>query len=568
MFPETHPALQQALAERGYTEPTPVQAAVLQPETPGRDLLVSAQTGSGKTVAFGLALAGTLLGDAEQFERAGAPMALIVAPTRELAMQVERELAWLYAYTGARIISCIGGMDARREGEQLERGAHIVVGTPGRLNDHMRRGRLVLSGLRAVVLDEADEMLDMGFREELEALLSAMPAERRTLMFSATIAKDIAALARTFQKEALRIDTVVRDQPHADIEDRAIETAPDETEHAVVNVLRFYESPTALVFCATRDGVRHLQSSLLERGFTSVSLSGELTQNERTRALQLLRDGQARVCVATDVAARGLDLPDLQSVIHADLPTDRANLLHRSGRTGRAGRKGMAVLIVPRSRRRKAESLLLSAGLNATWGPPPGPDDVRAQDRERMLADPLLTEPPSDEDRAMAAALLAGRAAEDLAAALVRLYRARLPAPEEVSAKAVRVDRPARAEREAAGHDGGATTWFSVSLGRTRKADPKWLVPLICRLGGVTKRDIGAIRIFDTDTKFEIRQDLAPAFLAAAQAAAPGESVTVSEAVAPAASSARARPGGSRPTPKSGKPPVRRSRSEKARRRP
>src|SRR4051812_28059499 len=207
-FPDAHPSLLRALAERGYTEPTAVQAAVLEGSAAGRDLLVSAQTGSGKTVAFGLAIAPVLLGAAERFDAAGAPLALVVAPTRELAQQVERELTWLYAPAGARIASCIGGMDARREARALEWGCHIVVGTPGRLCDHLRRGALDLSAVRAVVLDEADEMLDFGFREELEQVLASSPEGRRTLLFSATIPREIADLARQFQQDALRIDTV------------------------------------------------------------------------------------------------------------------------------------------------------------------------------------------------------------------------------------------------------------------------------------------------------------------------------------------------------------------------
>lgn len=568
MFPSTHPALQRALAARGYETPTPVQAAVLQPEAEGRDLLVSAQTGSGKTVAYGLAFAPTLMEGAETLPPPGAPLALVVAPTRELAMQVQRELTWLYGQAEARIASCIGGMDGRREGYALQAGAHIVVGTPGRLCDHLRRGRLNLTSLRVLVLDEADEMLDLGFREELEALLAAAPETRRTLLFSATIAKDIAALARQYQRDALRIDTLVRNQPHADIEYRALRVAPGDAEHAVVNVLRYHDGGTAMVFCATRDGVRHLQSSLMERGFTSVALSGELSQEDRTRALQSLRDGRARVCVATDVAARGLDLPDLGLVVHADLPTDRANLLHRSGRTGRAGRKGLCVLIVPLSRQRRAEQLLSQAGITATWDVPPGPDEIRARDAERLLVDPVLTETPSPDDLVLARTLLAGRSAEDIAAALVQMYRARLPAPEDLApvgpaapgerggfgrgardprGRALRGEgrepregrpfREPRAPRDpdappAPARERGPMAWFRMNIGRRSKADPKWLVPLICRVGQVTRQEIGAIRIFDAETKFEIRQDAAAAFLDAVQADQSGE-VAITEATPP-----------------------------------
>jgi ATP-dependent RNA helicase DeaD len=300
-FPATHPSLARALADRGYAEPTPVQAAVLQPEAAGRDLLVSAQTGSGKTVAYGLAFAATLLGDAERFEAAAEPLALVIAPTRELALQVQRELIWLYGPSGARIASCVGGMDIRREARALEDGCHMVVGTPGRLRDHLERGRLDPSRMRVVVLDEADEMLDLGFREDLTFILDATPAERQTLLFSATIPRDIATLARRYQRDALRIDTVDQSQPHGDIEYKAVRLAPNEIEHGVVNVLRFFEARGAMVFCHTREMVRRLHGSLLERGFSAVALSGEYSQSERTHALQALRDGRARVCVATDV---------------------------------------------------------------------------------------------------------------------------------------------------------------------------------------------------------------------------------------------------------------------------
>src|SRR3954452_18318917 len=181
-FPKTNPSLERALVDRGYNDPTPVQAAVLEPDARDRDLLVSAQTGSGKTVAYGLAMASTLLGDAERFDAPREPLALIVAPTRELALQVQRELIWLYGPAGARVASCVGGMDIRREQRALADGCHIVVGTPRRLRDHIERGRLALSQLRAVVLDEADEMLNLGFREDLGFILDAAPPDRRTLL--------------------------------------------------------------------------------------------------------------------------------------------------------------------------------------------------------------------------------------------------------------------------------------------------------------------------------------------------------------------------------------------------
>ena len=522
-FPTSHPSLDRALSERGYAEPTPVQAAVLDAEQ-GRDLLVSAQTGSGKTVAFGLALAPTLLGESEKFAEFGAPVALVIAPTRELALQVSNELQWLYAQTGARIVSCVGGMDPKVERRQLDRGCHIVVGTPGRLRDHVERGALDLSTLKAVVLDEADEMLDMGFQEDLTFILDAAPAERRTLLFSATLARDIVQLAKTYQKDALRIDTVAGNKSHADIEYKAIRVAPNEVELAVVNVLRYFEAPGALVFANTRERVKHLTSSLRERGFSVVGLSGELTQSQRSEALQALRDGHARVCVATDVAARGLDLPDLGLVIHAEIPVNKAGLLHRSGRTGRAGKKGVSVLLVSYTRRRKVELMLQSASIVAEWSGPPSAEMIQENDRKRMLADPVLTAPIEDEDTlALGRQLLEKSSPEQVAAALIRLYQQKLPAPEDVYDD----DRMKR-QQESGKNDkgqpdvpytdfarGGDMAWFRINIGRDKNADPKWLMPTICRLGHVTKRDIGAIKIFERETKFEITEEMRGKFEAA-----------------------------------------------------
>jgi ATP-dependent RNA helicase DeaD len=565
-FPPTHPALAGALEKQGYLEPTPVQAAVLA-AADGQDLLVSAQTGSGKTVAFGLAMAKDLLGEAPRFDRGGPPLALVIAPTRELALQVSRELNWLYAQAGALVANCVGGMDPRAERRALQLGCHIVVGTPGRLRDHLERGALDLSALKVVVLDEADEMLDMGFREDLEEILDSTPTSRRTLMFSATIAKEIATLARRYQREAVRIDTLRRDEAHGDIEYRAIRVAPNEIEHAVVNLLRYFEAPGALVFCATRERVRHLHSALRERGFAAVALSGEMTQKERTDALQALRDGHARACVATDVAARGLDLPDLALVIHAELPVNKAGLLHRSGRTGRAGKKGTSVLVVPYNKRRFAERLLESASINAEWSGPPLAEEIRAKDQQRMLDDPILAGDPSEEDLTLAKRILAEKSPEAVAAALIRLYRQRLPEPEDLFDD-VRDTGPQIAPRQRGGttydpiresgpgagpsHSSGGvgSEWFRMPIGRQNNADPKWLIPLICRLGHVTKKDIGQIRIFDRETKFEIIAETEARFRQAVKGAAEGD-IRIEPAAAPPAAD---RPRGPRPGPGPGGP--------------
>ncbi len=522
MFEGIVPALAQALEKRGYSELTSVQKAVLDSGLGQADALVSAQTGSGKTVAFGLALAPTLLGGAARFRQAGAPLALAVAPTRELALQVARELEWLYEFTGAVIATCVGGMDMRNERRALERGAHIVVGTPGRLRDHITRHALDMSALGAVVLDEADEMLDLGFREDLEFILDAAPAERRTLMFSATVPRAIATLAKGYQRDAVRITAAGEEKQHHDIEYRALAVTPADRENAIINVLRYYEAKNAIVFCNTRAAVNHLTARFNNRNFSVVALSGELSQNERSHALQAMRDGRARVCIATDVAARGIDLPNLELVIHADLPTNPETLLHRSGRTGRAGRKGVSALIVPNHARRRTERLLQNAGITPEWASPPSADDVIGRDNERMLADPALSGPIREEERELVAALLDRHGAEQVAAAFLRLTRAGRSAPEHLAEPVTfrpstdKSERNAdRDERPGRRDDFGASVWFSLSVGRRQNAEPRWLIPMLCRTGKITKREIGAIKMQPEESFVQIAADCADRFFAA-----------------------------------------------------
>jgi ATP-dependent RNA helicase DeaD len=555
-FENASPPLARALAEQGYQAQTPVQTAVLRPDAEGRDILVSAQTGSGKTVAFGLAMAFDILGAGEKVPDLGAPLGLVIAPTRELALQVAQELRWLYAQAGARIVACVGGMDPRSERRALEAGATIVVGTPGRLRDHLERRALDLSRLAVAALDEADEMLDMGFREDLEFILDATPETRRTLLFSATMPKSIVALAKKYQRNALRIEAAGGETGHADIEYRAVRVDPRQTEKAVINLLRYFDSPTAIVFCNTRDSSRHLQANLQERGFTAALLSGELGQHERNLSIQALRDGRARVCVATDVAARGLDLPTVGLVIHADLPHDAEALQHRSGRTGRAGRKGVSVLLVPPKARRRAENMFAEAKVAPLWQAPPSAEDISRLDRERMTRDEAFTGEPNEEESEIAATLLAEMGPEKCAQALARLLRARLPEAEEVSDPGAAPDfsspKPPRGARQPMA--GGV--WFRLDIGRERNADPKWMLPMLCRKGGVTRADIGAIRIFPKDSKVEIAAGAAEVFFQNMRKPG-GDAIRIERAGAPGDEhSPRERkpgPGGAGPSPPAGR---------------
>ncbi|MEO0606799.1 MAG: DEAD/DEAH box helicase [Pseudomonadota bacterium] len=551
--------LVQALANKGYEALTPVQEAVLDPGLVDRDLLVSAQTGSGKTVAFGLALASALLQGEAVLPEAAIPAALIVAPTRELALQVTKELQWLFAPAGGRVAACIGGVDIRDERRALSKGPHFVIGTPGRLVDHIRRGSLDLSDLQTIVLDEADEMMDMGFREELEYILDAAPEDRRTLMFSATVSKPIARLAATYQNDAVRLNTVQSQSAHSDISYQAMTVTPADVEKAVINTLLLHDAPNAIVFCSRRDAVNKLTSRLTNRGFSVVALSGEFSQKERSNSVTAMRDGRARVCVATDVAARGLDLPGLDLVIHADLPRNKEGLLHRSGRTGRAGRHGVCALIVPVRARRRTERLLHEANVTADWRLPPSAAEIEAALNEKLLVNDVLQSPPDETEAGLATALLEKYSAEHLAAAIVRLTRATDSAPEILQDPgADKQSRPRqdkfdpdrdfpRAERRDHGGRRGSDfpdgAWIKLGVGRKKNADPKWLIPMLCKSGGFSRNSIGAIRIDADATYVELKPSAAEQLLdAAGERQIIDKSIWVGRSDEPPAPAARPKP--------------------------
>lgn len=514
-FSHLPPVIGEALTARGYEALTPVQKAVTEAESHGRDLIVSAQTGSGKTVAFGLALADQLLSDLGGSPLSETPLVLVVAPTRELALQVSRELGWLFAGASLRIATCVGGMDASKERRNLRGGPAIVVGTPGRLRDHIERGALDLSGLIGVVLDEADEMLDMGFREDLEEILDATPETRRTLLFSATMPRPIERLAERYQRNALRLSLVGETRGHGDIAYQGVAVGPSEIENAVVNLLRFHEAETAICFCATRESVRRLHATLQNRGFGVVALSGEHSQSERNQALQALRDRRARVCVATDVAARGIDLPTLSLVIHVEIPRDAETLQHRSGRTGRAGKKGIAAIVVPHNRRRRVEGMLRGAQIEAEWIDAPTPEAIRKKDRTRLIESLTAPREIEEYDRELAADIMARMAPEDIAAALVQAHRAEMPEPEELLANTPEAREKAKAERHRPGFED--VVWFRMDIGRRQNAEPRWILPLICRRGHITRNEIGAIRIGQHETWFQVPRPIAAKFADAVQ---------------------------------------------------
>ncbi|MGB3967528.1 MAG: DEAD/DEAH box helicase, partial [Planctomycetota bacterium] len=379
--------LRQALGRRGFEALTAVQVAVLDSLATGvcaRDLQITSQTGSGKTVALGFVLTPALLAPVP--DRRG-PTTLVIAPTRELAAQIRDELQWLFADLRHVTLDCVtGGTNLQHERQRLQRRPTVLVGTPGRLLDHVTAGALALESTTQLVLDEADQMLDLGFRDELEGILERLPAERRTHLVSATFPPAVKALTRRYQKEPLHIEGTALGSANADIEHVVHLVNARERYAALVNHLLCVGDARVLVFVRTREATSTLAEDLEADGFRALPISGDLTQAQRTRTLAAFRRGSITALIATDVAARGLDIPDVQSVVHMDLPIDSEGYTHRSGRTGRAGQKGTSVLLVPRTREGAARRLLAHARVPGQWRAVPSPDEVFAAQHERVLA--------------------------------------------------------------------------------------------------------------------------------------------------------------------------------------
>ena len=521
--------LADALRARGFERLTAVQQAVLAPEAQGRDLRICSQTGSGKTVAIGLALAPAL--EAASSARGGKarPVALIVAPTRELAQQLGQELGWLLASLRPRIAVLTGGTSLRGDFQDLGRSPQVIIGTPGRLVDHLERGSIELGELGHLVLDEADEMLDMGFRDELQVILDGCPEQRRTHLVSATFSREILRLAARYQTDALSVAT--SDSANTDIEHVAHPVAQFDRFPALVNVLLASHGAAALVFVRTRITTTELAAELGAKGFAARALSGEMSQNDRNATLEAFRSGQVNVLVATDVAARGLDVPHVDLVVHFDLPVDAAGLTHRSGRTGRAGRKGTSVALVPPPARARATRMYQTAGIEPRWKQVPSPESIAASADERLreeIVQRIASDATAPDAMQLAALLLEGQDPAALVAALLARIDHRGPcAPLEV-AEPRDTGRPAarsahgpransRPKRSGAGRAQGNFTPFQVSWGSRAGADPGRLLAVVCRRGGVKGQDIGAIRIGENSSMVEVASHRADAFARAAQ---------------------------------------------------
>ncbi len=519
------PALASALAAKGYDTLTPVQEAVLDETLEGRDLRITSQTGSGKTIAIGFAVRDLLDDLTAQYGGPAKPRVLVLAPTRELAKQVADELTWLYAPLRVRVAAVTGGAGYLDQKRALASNPSVIVATPGRLRDALERGKIDASTLAAVVLDEADSMLDLGFREDLDAILAMLPSERRSHLVSATFAGDVISLADRFQRDPVHVQGSRLGDAHADIEHVVHLVEPSQRIDALINLLLADEDAKSLVFCRTRADVARTAGELTEAGFVVRTLSGEMEQPERDRALAAFRQGGVQALVATDVAARGIDVRDIARVIQVEPPTDVETYTHRSGRTGRAGKQGTSVLFVAPSHYRTISRGLERAKIAHSVEPIPRPDAIQRAREEKLVA--WLAREGDGEAIDPHAVSIADRIVKNgaVVTSLARLIeKAGLHGPTRArDVRPITPSRPDIAPKAAGGKGGaakaqaGAAGWvtFRVTWGGLHGADARRLLAMTCRRGNIRGSDVGAIRIESGYSLVEVARPLADAFEAA-----------------------------------------------------
>jgi ATP-dependent RNA helicase DeaD len=515
----------------GYTQPSPIQAQAITPLVEGRDLLGQAATGTGKTAAFALPMLERMADLRPDHERGSAPFGLILAPTRELALQVSEAVTRYGARLRARVLTVYGGAPVGPQLKALHQGVDVVVATPGRAIDLMNRGALKLHDLEMVVLDEADEMLDMGFVEDIETLLDATPDTRQVVLFSATMPRRIETLAQKYLREPVTV-RIAREEQIAGEAPQVRQTAylvpRTHTTAALGRVLEAERPKAAIVFCRTRLDVDAVTETLTGRGLRAEALHGGMDQEHRTRVVERLRSGRTELLVATDVAARGLDIDLLTHVVNHDVPQSSEAYVHRIGRVGRAGREGVAITLAPPSKVYALRNVERLTWQTIEMAPVPTAADLRAARLERTrdaLRAELTDGTPDDNDGV--AAMIAGLAEDfdpaDVAAAAIRLMTAAAGSPDDgedipVVSAPRSGSRDARGPREARGRGGAAagtrapkagTTRLFVNAGRASGVRPQDIVGALANESNLTGRDIGAIQIHERHALVEIPEHAA-----------------------------------------------------------
>ncbi|HEX7307949.1 DEAD/DEAH box helicase [Lentzea sp.] len=508
------PDILNALTTLGYEEPTPIQSEAIPPLLAGNDLLGQAATGTGKTAAFALPLLERI---ADRIGKGEKPLALVLAPTRELAVQVSEAVHRYGRHMGTRVLPIYGGQPIGRQLRELSRGVDVVVATPGRAIDHLQRGTLQLGDLRVVVLDEADEMLDMGFAEDIDAILTETPAERQTVLFSATMPPRIDRMAKSHLRTPVLIQ-IEREKTEPGEAPRVRQTAylvRREHKPAALGRVLDVEAPTAaVVFCRTRDEVDQLTETLNGRGYRAESLHGGISQEQRDRVMSRLRGGTADLLVATDVAARGLDIEQLTHVVNYNVPSAPEAYTHRIGRVGRAGREGVAITLVEPRENSMLKTIERVTKTKIPMEKVPTVADLRA--RQLELTRSSLHESLMEDDLSRFRVVVETLADEfdvmDIALAAVKLAHEASGAAadeEEIPEVRPREDRPRRdgapagPRRERRGPSEGMTRLF-LGAGRSSGIRPQDIVGAITGETSLKGRDIGAIEIADRFSLVEV----------------------------------------------------------------
>lgn len=524
-----HPELVQAVTELGYAAPTPIQSAVIPLMLAGQDVIAQAQTGTGKTAAFALPILQAHQGNEKQVQ------SLVLAPTRELAIQVASAIYGYGRHHGVRVLAVYGGQPYERQINRLKRGIDVVVGTPGRLLDLIRQSALDLSAVRTVVLDEADEMLSMGFIEDIETILGETPDVRQTALFSATLPAEIRRLAEHYMNDPQSVRIGASQMTVSGLTQRYYLVREEDKLAALTRLFEFDEISSALIFVRTRAGTGELASELTARGFPAEALNGDLSQDAREQVLQRFRRGQSSVLVATDVAARGLDIDDISHVFNFDLPPDQEVYLHRVGRTGRAGKTGIAIsLVTPREQwlLRRIESFTRQVIERGTL---PSEADIMQRREARLLEqmEVWLTRGRSRRERDLVTQLAeSGHDPLDIAAAALKIARSEEKQRPIAPISEIREQRPReerwdarpRSRREAPRREGYRSerggefprdgsqsrepgmVRLTMSAGRMHGIRANDVVGAIAYHANIPGSTIGAIRIQEDRTLVDVPQ--------------------------------------------------------------
>jgi ATP-dependent RNA helicase DeaD len=516
------PELLKALTSLGYEEPTPIQREAIPPLVAGNDLVGQAATGTGKTAAFALpVLQGLTAG-----KRDAGPMALVLVPTRELAEQVSQAVHRYGRDLGVRVLPVYGGQPIGRQLQALQRGVDVVVGTPGRVLDHIDRGTLRLGDVRTVVLDEADEMLDMGFAEDIEAILAETPDDRQTVLFSATMPPRIDSIARRHLREPVRITMGRKTVEPGEIplvRQSAYMVARAHRPAALGRILDVEAPTAAIVFCRTREEVDQVTETLNGRGYRAEALHGGMSQDQRDRVMGRLRGGSTELLVATDVAARGLDVEQLTHVINFNVPAAPEAYVHRIGRVGRAGREGCAITLAEPREQRMLKAIERLTGQRITLEKLPTVTDLRARRLEltRTALQASLEDDDLERFRVVLDSLTDEFDVENVALAAVKLLHEaaggdvdeeEIPSPTAPPAK-----RESRPGRSAGGRSDSGVTRLFFGIGRRAGLRPQDLVGAIAGEAGINARDIGAIQITDRFSLVEVPESAADRVISAMQ---------------------------------------------------